>query len=498
MAWKGAAELAIEGAAKFNKGISFGKLNKKVESGVPPTKVFTPEKDPEMPVIDPYETTISKDHQLNRIKQQELNLRDPNTDWLIEQRKLDFEVKERSKRKKIDPVTGQPMKDEKGRNIREIEYDRTKLNSDKLPSLESTGPEILFGDKRIYNLSSEKRAEFNKYEAMVEDSPALQLHHKFMKSISAPFFRRAKELGASDADILNLHYLALERGVGAGDRLSALLPMAKVPHEILHDLMLKTGIQPSASKISYGMGPATKPAKLSKADWKTVKKAGVQTEADAEEFMAWAEADGEIDIERGLQKFNEAKTSGRLRRRRPRPGADSELKRYTNVTEEVNNITELTEAFDQAITDIAEPMTREAQYLQEAWDTGIDTPRKERFTKLRIKKKKLNSEVKTNKSLQSELTQVTDEYNQLKKELIADLLEEREEFGFLIDDLGNLDPDTTGELPGSITPGRSQDVVMEENRFDQQIQHEQALVNQRGGLSGNLDEVGNLNAFEGL
>ena len=128
-----------------------------------------------------------------------------------------------------------------------------KHKLDKLYSRKSTTTEILPNDPEFYNQNAAFKQQFVQYEDTVNKLGTLEWHHKNMKAVSAPFLDRAWDIvranGGSQADILNLHQMALNHGVGMGDRMSALLPMGRVPHQKLHNWAKATGIQLNPKQI---------------------------------------------------------------------------------------------------------------------------------------------------------------------------------------------------------------------------------------------------------
>ena len=130
----------------------------------------------------------------------------------------------------------------------------SKGQLDKINSMKSTTTEILPDDPAFYsNQTVVMKRKYTQYEDSLNKLGTLQWHHQTMKAVSAPFLDRAWEIvrakGGTQADILNLHQLALNHGVGMGDRLSALLPMGRVPHQKLHNWAKATGIQPTSAQI---------------------------------------------------------------------------------------------------------------------------------------------------------------------------------------------------------------------------------------------------------
>ena len=130
----------------------------------------------------------------------------------------------------------------------------SKGQLDKINSMKSTTIEILPDDPAFYsNQSKALKLKHTQYEDKLNKLGTLQWHHQTMKAVSAPFLDRAWDIvranGGTQADILNLHHIALNHGVGMGDRLSALLPMGRVPHTKLHTWARKAGIQPTSAQI---------------------------------------------------------------------------------------------------------------------------------------------------------------------------------------------------------------------------------------------------------
>ena len=130
----------------------------------------------------------------------------------------------------------------------------SKSQLDKINSMKSTSIEILPDDPIFYsNQSKALKLKYTQYEDSLNKLGTLQWHHQNMKAVSAPYLDRAWDIvkagGGTEADILNLHYMALNHGVGMGDRLSALLPMGRVPHTKLHTWARKAGIQLDPKQI---------------------------------------------------------------------------------------------------------------------------------------------------------------------------------------------------------------------------------------------------------
>ena len=192
---------------------------------------------------------------------------------------------------------------------------------DKVLSALSTSPELVSGDARIYQLGTTARKIFAQYEQLLEgvDLPTLQWHHKFQKAVSAPYFQRAWELVnanpplATVEDIIAMHRYALDQGVGAGDRLSAIMMIERIPHTELHNFAKAAGLQPSQATV----------------------------------------------------KGNKYDITGK--RTRPRPSTNSELKKNSNRISKINNIADLAEDFQRSVQD-AMQVTEEGMKLQKAWD----------------------------------------------------------------------------------------------------------------------------------
>ena len=266
---------------------------------------------------------------------------------------------------------------------------KTRGGQDPGSSTLSTGPEFISGDKRIYQLNTKLREPYKEYEdLLISDPVAKKFHHKFMKGQSVPYFERAWELVdaglASEEDIIALHRYALDAGVGTGDRQSSIMMFERIPHEELHNFMLDIGIQPSATKFS---------------------KEGVTA-------------------------------SGR--KTRVQPSANSPLKRDVKRIKKIETIEDLAADFQQAVDEIAVPMTKEAELLQEAWQ-AIDIQLRD---KLMDTWNKRNAARKAgNKELAERLNK---EYKQLKKESIAQMKSNRARYGEELDEFGNPDPESYG------------------------------------------------------
>ena len=172
---------------------------------------------------------------------------------------------------------------------------KTRGGQDRGISALSTGPELISGDKRIYQLSSKLREPYKEYEDLISANPVVkEFHHKFNKAISVPYFERAWQLvdegKATPEDIIAMHQYILDKGVPAGDRQSAMMMFERIPHNEFHEFIRSIGLEPRAGKFDIGMGSPTKPADLSKEAFATVKKAGVKTQEDLEYVLTWSRA----------------------------------------------------------------------------------------------------------------------------------------------------------------------------------------------------------------
>jgi len=190
--------------------------------------------------------------------------------------------------------------------------------SDQGLSAGSTGPELVTGDPRIYNLGTKARKIYKEYEQLLKgvDQATLQWHHKFQKAVSTPYFQRAWDLvksgDATVEDIIAMHRYALDQGVGAGDRLSAIMMIERIPHTELHNFAKAAGLQPSQAKVKGN-------------------------------------------------KYS--KTGARTRRR---PSTNSELKQNSNRISKIGTIAELAEDFQRSVQD-AMQVTEEGMNIQKAW-----------------------------------------------------------------------------------------------------------------------------------
>ena len=266
---------------------------------------------------------------------------------------------------------------------------KTRGGQDPGSSTLSTGPELVSGDKRIYQLNTKAREPYKVYEDLLQSDPVVKkFHHKFMKGQSVPYFERAWELvdagKATKEDIIALHRYALDAGVGTGDRQSAIMMFERIPHDELHNFMLDIGIQPSATK------------------------------------------------------FAKESVSASGRKTRVVPSSDSPLKRDVKRIKKLETIEDLATDFKQAVDEIAVPMTKEAELLQEAWqavdiqlrDELMDTWNK-RNTARKIGDKELANTLHI-------------KYKKLKKEAIKQMKENRAKYGQELGEYGRPDPESYG------------------------------------------------------
>ena len=256
---------------------------------------------------------------------------------------------------------------------------------DKTMSILSTSPELVSGDARIYNLEGKARDIFKEYEKLLEgvDQPALQWHHKFQKAVSTPYFQRAWELvdanKATVEDIIAMHRYALDQGVGAGDRLSAIMMLERIPHTELHNFAKAMGLQPSQARV--------KGTKISKTGQRT----------------------------------------------RKRPSTNSQQKANAQRISKIGTIAELAEDFQGAVKG-AVYMTEEGLMIQEAWREVPITERSRmvQFHNLRRAQEKLLRKNNRKKLSSKEILDAETEYKRLdgiyqkiKKRVIAIMKENR-------------------------------------------------------------------------
>lgn len=252
----------------------------------------------------------------------------------------------------------------------------------------STGPEFISGDKRIYQLSSKLREPYKVYEETLAANPiAKEFHHRFNKAVSVPYFQRAWELvdagKASPEDIIALHRYALDKGVPAGDRQSAMMMFERIPHNEFHEFIRSIGLEPRSQAFP-----------------KTGTRKGGKTRA--------------------------------------RPSTNSPLKMEQSRIKKFETIEDLATDFQQAVDDTIVPMNEQAELLQEAWQ-AVDIQLRDQLMDTWNKR---NAARKAgNKELAARLNK---EYSKLKKQAISDMKTNRAKYGKELDDFGNPDPESYG------------------------------------------------------
>ena len=252
----------------------------------------------------------------------------------------------------------------------------------------STGPEFISGDKRIYQLSSKLREPYKVYEETLAANPiAKEFHHRFNKAVSVPYFQRAWELvdagKASPEDIIALHRYALDKGVPAGDRQSAMMMFERIPHNEFHEFIRSIGLEPRSQAFP-----------------KTGTRKGGKTRA--------------------------------------RPSTNSPLKMEQSRIKKFETIEDLATDFQQAVDDTIVPMNEQAELLQEAWQ-AVDIQLRDQLMDTWNKR---NAARKAgNKELAARLNK---EYSKLKKQAISDMKTNRARYGKELDEFGNPDPESYG------------------------------------------------------
>ena len=194
-----------------------------------------------------------------------------------------------------------------------------RSGQDKGLSAMSTGPELISGDKRIYQLSTNLRKPYQELEETISANPyAKEFHHKFNKAVSSPYFERAWELVdsglASEEDIIALHRYALDKSVPSGDRQSAIMMFERIPHNEFHEFIRSIGLEPRSSKFE---------------------KTGVTS------------------------KYS--KTPGR--KLRSKPSTDSPLKMEQSRIKKLETMEDLAADFKQTVDETIVPMNREDELL---------------------------------------------------------------------------------------------------------------------------------------
>ena len=290
---------------------------------------------------------------------------------------------------------------------------KTRGGGDVGMSIKSTGPEMISGDKRIYQLGSKQREFYKIYEDMLPglDGPALEWHHKFSKSVSGPYYQRAWELYdaglATKQDILAMHRYALDQGVGSGDRISSIAMLSRLPHNKLHTFLREIGFELSSSTTT------------------------------------------------------KAQKSAAGRKLKPRPSTNSPLKQQVGSigsdgltqghVSKIDNITDLVEGFKGEV-DQALVATRQGELLQQGWE---DIPLALRSDMLDVwmQREKIKFALRANKGkqpqqsiLQQQWQELDDIYQPKKTQLKKLMMENRAKYGEELDEFGNPDPESYGQF----------------------------------------------------
>ena len=271
---------------------------------------------------------------------------------------------------------------------------KTRGGQDIGSSILSTGPELVSGDKRIYQLSSKLREPYKEWEQLLNSDPvAKKFHHKFMKGLSVPYFERAWELvdakQATPEDIIAMHQYILDKGVPAGDRQSAMMMFERIPHNEFHEFIRSIGLEPRAGKFE---------------------KTGVTS------------------------KYS--KTPGR--KLRSKPSTDSPLKMEQSRIKNLKTIEDLAADFQKTVDETIVPMNREAELLQEAWqaiDIGLRDELMDVWNKRNMARKAGNKQVADT---------LNKRYKALKTEAISQMKTNRASYGQELDEFGNPDPESYG------------------------------------------------------
>ena len=269
-----------------------------------------------------------------------------------------------------------------------------RSGQDKGLSAISTGPELISGDKRIYQLSTDLRKPYQELEETLNAAPiAKEFHHKFNKAVSAPYFQRAWQLvdagKATPEDIIALHRYALDAGVAAGDRESAMMMFERIPHNEFHEFIRSIGLEPRSGKFE---------------------KSGVTS------------------------KYS--KTPGR--KLRSKPSTNSPLKMEQSRIKKLETIEDLATDFKQTIDDTIVPMQEQAELLQEAWQS-IDIKLRDELMEV------WNQRNAARKAGDKNLAKTLDtKYKALKKQVIQQMKENRAKYGKELDESGNPDPESYG------------------------------------------------------
>lgn len=198
----------------------------------------------------------------------------------------------------------------------------------------------------------------------------LEFHHKNMKVLVAAFhrkLRKMRELGtAFDQDIIDLHRLDESFGVESGSREAAALRMHRATHGYMHrEIMLQwkdgmSPIQPDQFKWTGGkarLAPGDVPEEATTQIWDKIKKVA-KTKDDVDYILNWAGKD--LDIDKGIKKFLEAKRKGTL----PVPDNKSDIDIWLERIENAQSPAEIKELYQEMLEDITGPMTQEAELME--------------------------------------------------------------------------------------------------------------------------------------
>ena len=236
----------------------------------------------------------------------------------------------------------------------------------------STGPDLTGLDPLVFG--EKTRKAFRVAETQLTKSPAKQFHHKFTKSVSTPYFDKAWELQragkATKEDILDLHKILLDKAVGSGDRKSSLLLMDKIPHDVLHDVMRKAGVEPFKDQVAL---------------------------------------------------------------------AGNKVKNFKTFKE-------LKADLISAVDEMAVPMTKEAERLNDAWEKVPESLRA-KLIDLRNVRTQLTKQFKKdpkNLKLNTEIREAANNYSQLKKQLLEEMDMHRTKQGSVLNEFGEIAHDSYG------------------------------------------------------
>ena len=271
---------------------------------------------------------------------------------------------------------------------------KTRGGQDRGVSALSTGPELISGDKRIYQLSSKLREPYKEYEDLISANPVVkEFHHKFNKAVSVPYFERAWQLvdegKATPEDIIAMHQYILDKGVPAGDRQSAMMMFERIPHNEFHEFIRSIGLEPRAGAF--------------------------EKEAIA----------GKYSPRPG-------------KKTRAKPSTNSPLKMEQSRIKKFETIEDLVTDFQQTVEETIVPMNREAELFQEAWQ-AVD---------IQLRDELVDTWNKRNRARKSGDTRLAEQlntkYKKLKTQAIADMKANRAKYGEELDEYGNPDPESYG------------------------------------------------------